>query len=56
LHEPVLEPGEIREHEIHVRGGKAKRGKRIRGAVRFHAEHYYDGWGSDVVTAKLNLR
>lgn len=56
LHEPVLEPGEIREHEIHLRAGKAKRGKRIRGAVRFHAEHYYDGWGSDVVTAKLNLR
>jgi len=56
LHEPVLEPGGIREHEIHLRAGKAKRGKRIRGAVRFHAEHYYDGWGSDVVTAKLNLR
>jgi hypothetical protein len=56
LHEPVLEPGEIREHEIHVRAGKAKRGKRIRGSVRFQAEHYYDGWGSDVVTARLNLR
>lgn len=56
LHEPVLEPGEVREHEFHLRGGKAKRGKRIRGSLRFHAENYYDGWGSDVVTARVNLR
>ena len=56
LHEPVLEPGEIHDYEFKIRGGKGKRGKRSRGTVRFHAENYYDGWGSDLVTARYQIR
>lgn len=56
LHEPVLAPGEIEAYEFRLRGGKGRRGKRVRGTIRLHAEHYYDGWGSDMVTAKYRFR
>lgn len=64
LHEPVLDP----DSETHylAKMQPAKRGPwwskayrkkgRMRGNVTFHAYHYYDGLGSDTVTAKVDLR
>ena len=57
LHEPVLDPGSVRDHEIAIRGGKGKRrGRSSGGTVRFRAWHYYDGWARDVAAAKVRFR
>lgn len=64
LHEPVLDPDAdtryLAKMQPAKRGpwwSKAYRKKgRMRGNVNFHAYHYYDGWASDTVTAKVDLR
>lgn len=56
-HEPVLAPGESSDCEVYVRCGKLRRGQRgTHGQVRFHAHHYWDGWGSDSAAMAVSFR
>jgi len=55
-HEPVLDPGSARDFEVYVRNGNRRHPRRAGGAVRFQAEHYYDGRGGDVVAAAVRFR
>lgn len=62
-HEPVLDPGNhslyLAKFQAAQRGPwwkKAYRRGQVKGDVKFHAYHYWDGWGADTVTARVHLR
>jgi len=56
-YEPVLDPGETRQVESHIRVNRAKKQKRkLEPRLNYYAEHYYDSRGHDLASAALWFR